>query len=262
MPRRIVTFTTDFGLSDHYAGVMKGVVLGIAPDVRIVDITHEIHAFEPMEAGFVIAQAYPYFPKRTIHVVVIDPGVGTTRRPILVEAAGQYFIGPDNGVFSFLYLREKKKVRAITAEKYFLHPVSATFHGRDVFSPVAAYLALGTAAARFGKIIDDYARTDLLHPTRTARRAWTGSVMKVDRFGNLITNFHHDEFPDLRLRPFSMAIGPRTIERIATTFAAMEPGEPYLVIGSSGYYEVAVNQASAAKLLGCGLGSPAELTIF
>src|SRR5262245_26551277 len=143
----IITLTTDFGHSDHFAGVMKGVILGVCPAARIVDITHECSAYDVSEAAFTIGQAYPHFPRKTVHVVVVDPGVGTLRRPILVEAAGQFFIGPDNGVFAFILSVGKHKVRAVTNEKYFLQPVSQTFHGRDVFAPVAAHLAKGTPAA-------------------------------------------------------------------------------------------------------------------
>ena len=137
MRNPIITLTTDFGTSDHYVGVMKGVILRICPAARLVDLSHEVQAFEVTDGAFVISQAYRYFPKKTIHVVVVDPGVGTARRPLLMEAGGQYFIGPDNGVFSMVFTREKAKVREITSEKFFLKPVSRTFHGRDVFAPAA-----------------------------------------------------------------------------------------------------------------------------
>ena len=129
----ILTLTTDFGLSDHYVGTMKGVILGICPKAQIVDIGHEVSPFEITEGAYLIAQAYRYFPPKTVHVVVVDPGVGTARRPILMEAAGQYFIAPDNGVLAMIYTREQARIRLISNEKYFLHPVSRTFHGRDIF---------------------------------------------------------------------------------------------------------------------------------
>src|SRR5258708_9747986 len=151
MRRPIITLTTDFGLSDHFAGTMKGVILGICPAAEIIDISHEVGAFAVTEAAFLLAQAYRYFPRGTVHVVVIDPGVGTSRRPILAEAKGQRFVAPDNGVLSMVYAREKHKVRWVTAEKYFLRPVSQTFHGRDIFSPAAAHLARGVAPAEIGK---------------------------------------------------------------------------------------------------------------
>src|SRR5581483_12427681 len=137
---------------------MKGVILSICPDAQIVDISHGVGAFEITEGAYVIAQAYRYFPKKTVHVVVVDPGVGTARRPILMEAAGQYFVAPDNGVLSMIYAREKHKIRLVSNEKYFRHPVSRTFHGRDIFSPVGAHLAAGVTPAQFGKRIEDYLR--------------------------------------------------------------------------------------------------------
>jgi S-adenosyl-L-methionine hydrolase (adenosine-forming) len=263
MLRPILTLTTDFGLSDHFVGVMKGVILGIAPGARLIDITHEIRPFEITEGAFTIYQAWRWFPKRTIHVVVVDPGVGTARRPILVEAAGHFFIGPDNGVLSMVYGKEPKhKVREISAAKYFLEPVSRTFHGRDIFAPVAAHLAAGVRPAAFGKLIDDYLKLSLDTPDRTSKRAWTGSILKIDRFGNLITNLQIDGFPDVRSRPFELHVGARKLSRLALNYADSEDVEPFVIVGSSGYLEVACNQASAARVLGCGTGAPVELTVW
>lgn len=259
---RIITLTTDFGSQDHFVGTMKGVILGIAPRANIVDITHEIKPFNVLEGAFTIAQAYPYFPKGSVHVIVVDPGVGTSRRAILVEAASQYFIGPDNGVFSMIYIGKPHRVREITNKRLFLKEVSQTFHGRDVFAPSAAYLVTGSKPNDYGKIINDYIQLGLLHPHQMSRRAWSGTVLKVDRFGNLITNFHIDQFPDLRAKSFEVSIGLRRIIDLTPTFGECIPGEPAAIIGSSGYLEVAINQDSAAKVLGCGAGSPAELTFF
>jgi S-adenosylmethionine hydrolase len=262
MPAPPITLTTDFGLSDHYVGAMKGVILSICPSARIVDISHGVGAFEIAEAAFTLSQAYRYFPRGTVHVVVVDPGVGTSRRPILARAAGQYFIAPDNGVLSLVYAREKHTVRAISNARYFLPAVSHTFHGRDIFAPVAAYLAAGVPAARFGKPITDYLRLDFDKPVRTGRRTWTGAILKVDRFGNLVTNFPVADFPDLDKRGFEIAAGPRRINLFALHYAERGPGEPFLILGSAGYYEISVGQASAAKLLGCAAGAPLELTLF
>jgi S-adenosylmethionine hydrolase len=261
MPAPVITLTTDFGLSDHYVGVMKGVIVSICPRARIVDISHGVGAFEIAEAAFTISQAYRYFPRGTVHLVVVDPGVGTSRRPILAQAAGQNFIAPDNGVLSMIYAREKHKVRAISSVRYFLQPVSNTFHGRDIFAPAAAHLAAGVAPARFGKPIADYLRLDFDKPVRTGRRAWTGAILKVDRFGNLVTNFSVEDFPDLDKRGFEMAAGPQRIGMLARHYAERGPGEPFLIVGSAGYYEISVGQASAAKLLGCAAGAPLELTL-
>jgi S-adenosylmethionine hydrolase len=262
MPRRIITLTTDFGGADHFVGTMKGVILSIQPGAQIVDISHEVTAFEIPEAAFLLSQAYPYFPKKTIHVVVVDPGVGTARRPILVEAAGQYFIAPDNGVLSMVYSRERHKVRHITARKYWLREVSNTFHGRDIFAPAAAHLARGTPPAQFGKLITDYLRQNFEKPVRTGKRFWTGAVLKADHFGNLITNFHINDFPELTRRPFEMSVGIRRVCGLASSYAECSLGELALIVGSSGYVEVAINQGSAAKALGCGSGAPVELTLY
>jgi S-adenosylmethionine hydrolase len=154
------------------------------------------------------------------------------------------------------------KAREITASKYFRQPVSRTFHGRDIFAPVAAHLATGVRPASLGKVVEDHLKLAFFKPQRTARRLWCGSILHVDRFGNLITNFHVNEFSDVRTRPFQFIVGPRTITRLALTFADSEPGEACVIEGSSGFLEVAVNQASAAKVLGCGAGAPVELTLF
>jgi S-adenosyl-L-methionine hydrolase (adenosine-forming) len=262
MQNSLITLTTDFGTSDHFAGVMKGVILGIERRTTIVDITHEIQPFEVTEGAFAIAQAYRYFPKKTIHVIVVDPGVGSTRRPILAEMAGQYFVAPDNGVLSMIFSREQHKVRHITNERYFLQPVSSTFHGRDIFAPVAAHLASGITPARFGKAIQNHLRLSFDKTQRTGKRSWTGAILRVDRFGNVITNFHIDDFPSVTTRPFELNLGLAKLTRLALTFAEGDPAEPFVLVGSSGYLEVAANQTSAAKKLGCGAGSPVELTLF
>jgi S-adenosylmethionine hydrolase len=258
----IVTLTTDFGTSEHFAGVLKGVILSISPGVTIVDITHDVQPFEISQAAFVVAQAWRWFPPKTVHVAIVDPGVGTSRRPILVEAHDQYFIGPDNGVLAMVYTGQPHKAREITAGKYFLHPLSRTFHGRDVFAPAAAHLARGVRPSSFGKLIEDHLKIAFAEPQRIARRIWCGTVLHTDRFGNLITNFHVDQFAGVTTRPFNMQIGPRQIHRLALTYADSDPGEVFVIVGSSGYLEIAANQASAAKLLGCGNGAPAELTLF
>lgn len=261
MPRRIVTLTTDFGTTDHFAGTMKGVILSIAPGAQIVDITHDVRPFDVLDGGFAIAQAAPYFPKKTIHVVVVDPGVGSTRRPLLAEAAGQYFVAPDNGVLSMILAHGPAKVRHITNQRYFLEPLSRTFHGRDVFSPVAAHLAAGVLPSRFGPRIDDSVQLDFGKPTRDGKGQWTGSILKIDRFGNIITNFHIGEFSEVNTRAFELRIGPARVTRLALTFTECAGGELFAIVGSSGYLEIAMNQASAADRLGCGAGAPVALSI-
>ena len=261
--RPIIALTTDFGLSDHFVGVMKGVILGIQPAAQFIDISHGVQPYDIADGAFTIAQAYRYFPKKTIHVVVVDPGVGSARRPLLAEMAGQYFVAPDNGVLSMIFAREPAaRVRHITNERYFLHPVSRTFHGRDVFSPVAAHLAAGVTPAQFGTRIEDHIRATFDEPTLTGKHTWTGAILKADHFGNLATNFHVDQFPSVRTHAFALKVGLQSVTRLALTFSECAAGELFVVVGSSGYIEVAASEGSAAQALGCGPGSPVELTIY
>jgi S-adenosylmethionine hydrolase len=263
MTRPILTLTTDFGLSDHFVGTMKGVILGICPQAQIVDISHGVTPYEIGEGAYLIAQAYRYFPKKTVHVVVVDPGVGTARRPILMEAAGQYFVAPDNGVLSMVLARdENAKFRLISNAKYFLQPVSTTFHGRDIFAPVAAHLAAGVPAARMGKRIEDYLKPGFEKPHRAGKRTWIGRILKIDRFGNVITSFHADDFGDLALRNFSFGFGPVTVSAMARNYAERAPGELFAILGSSGYYEVSVSQGSAAQTIHCESGAAVELMVW
>jgi S-adenosylmethionine hydrolase len=258
----LITLTTDFGVADHFVGAMKGVILGIAPRTQIVDITHGIEPYSINEAAFVIAQAWRYFPKRTVHVVVVDPGVGSARRPILAEAGGQFFIAPDNGVLSMIYDSAPHKVRVISNTKFMSKIVSRTFHGRDVFAPAAAHLARGVAPAKFGQRLQDYVRSSTLKPQRLSANTYAGAILKVDRFGNLITNLHIDDFSGVRVRPFELRAGLERIHRLALTYAETAIGEMFVIVGSSGYLEIAANQTSATKLLGCGAGAPIQLDIL
>jgi S-adenosylmethionine hydrolase len=262
MAARLITLTTDFGLTDHYVGAMKGVILSICPRARIVDISHGVTAYEIGEAAFTVMQTYRFYPRGTVHVVVVDPGVGTSRRPILAEAAGQSFIAPDNGVLSMVLAREKHEVRAITNERYFLSAVSNTFHGRDIFAPVAAHLAGGVAASRFGKRIADCVLLNFDKPERAGSRRWIGVILKVDRFGNLVTNFSAEDFPALEQGGFEMAVGRRRIGAMARNYAEHGAGKPFVILGSAGYYEISVGQGPAAQVLGCGVGSPVKLTLL
>ncbi len=199
MPNRpIVTLTTDFGLNDHFVGTMKGVILNIAPDAEIIDITHAVQPFDVLDGALAIAQSYSYYPSATIHVVVVDPGVGTARRPILLSTEKYYFVAPDNGVLSMVCNREERvKVRHITMEHYFMQPVSNTFHGRDVFAPVAGWLAKGVDGEKFGEEVTEYVRFNTPRPKPVDARTFRGVVLKVDRFGNLITNFTPQDVPML-----------------------------------------------------------------
>lgn len=255
----IITLLTDFGLADHFVGVVKGVILGICPEAGIVDITHQVKPFAIAEGGFLLAQSWRYFPKGTIHVAVVDPGVGSSRRAILAEVGGHLFVAPDNGLLSLVFAEEEgHSVREITAHRYFRQPVSQTFHGRDVFAPVAAHLAAGVPPAEFGKPIEDATRFPIARPVQTAPRNWTGSIVRIDRFGNLITNFKVEQFGP---KPFELIAGLSTVNRIETNYEAAGLGEIFVIAGSSGYYEIAAGQDSAARMLGCGVGAPVELRI-
>lgn len=262
----IVTLTTDFGLADHYVGVMKGVILGIAPRAALVDITHEVPPFAVAEGAFQISEAWRHFPKKTVHLVVVDPGVGSLRRPILVEADGHLFVGPDNGVLALIYrgakAAAKVKVRHITNRKLFGPEMSTTFHGRDVFAPVAAHLSKGMKPSLVGKLIEDYLRPASDKPVRTGHRVWQGQVLRVDRFGNLVTNFLASEFPAVQTRPFVMIPGISRVEKLIHHYEEAGIGEVAVIVGSSGYLELSANQASAARILGVGVGAPVELSIY
>lgn len=267
MRQPIITLTTDFGLADHFVATMKGTILGLCPGAQIIDITHQITPYEIPEGAFTLMEAWRSFPKKTIHVGVVDPGVGSSRRPILVEAGGHYFVGPDNGLFAMVYgpmldRNEPVRVRHLTQETYFRHPVSRTFHGRDIFAPVAAHLGAGITPAKFGPRIENYLKLHSFWPTRMSKRLWTGQVLKIDRFGNLISNFSETQFEEIKTRPFEISIGTEKIHRLALNYAEVAFGEPVAIIGSSGFVEIAVNQGHAAKRLGCGVGAPVELGLW
>ncbi len=257
---RIVTFTTDFGLNDAFVGIMHGVVLNIEPATRIVDICHAVASYDVLDGAWSIAQAYRFFPPRTAHVVVVDPGVGSERRPILAETEGYVFVAPDNGVLSMVEAREPKfTARHITADRYFLNPVSQTFHGRDVFAAVAGWLSKGIEPAEFGPEITDYVRLPLPTVERIGDNSLRGVVLKVDKFGNLITNIGQQEAPELfaaSVPPASILISGETIPRLYRSYAEGAEGEYFAIIGSSGYLEIAARQASAADKLSAGVGSP------
>jgi len=257
---RIVTFTTDFGLQDAFVGTMHGVVLNIHPETRIVDICHSVASYDILDGAFSVAQAYRFFPPRTAHVVVVDPGVGSERRPLLAETENYVFVAPDNGVLSMIEAREPKfTVRHITADRYFLQPVSQTFHGRDVFAAVAGWLSKGIDPADFGPEITDHVRLSLPAVERIGADSLRGTVLKVDKFGNLITNIGEQEAPELfepSGPPVNILVGGETITRICKSYAEGNDGEYFAIMGSSGYLEIAARQTSAAERLNSSVGSP------
>jgi S-adenosyl-L-methionine hydrolase (adenosine-forming) len=261
LARPIVTLTTDYGTNDHLVGVMKGVILSINPDVTVVDITHGVLAHDILDGALTIGQAYKYFPAKTIHVVVVDPGVGTERRPILVASDQHYFVAPDNGVLSSVYDQtEALYVWNIISEHYFRQPVSKTFHGRDIFAPVAAWLSKSWQTSAFGEAITDFTRFAIPKP-KTSGNTIRGVVLRVDQFGNLITNLRVEDVPALASADGKCTIkaGSAVVGRVASTFAEGASGEVIGVIGSSGYLEICVNKTSAARTLGIGRGT--EVTV-
>ena len=261
MARPIITLTTDYGTSDHLVGVMKGVILSINPEVNIVDITHSVLAHDLLDGALAIGQAYRYFPPKTIHLVVVDPGVGTERRPILVAGDTHYFVAPDNGVLSSVYDQsEALYVWNIISEHYFRQPVSNTFHGRDIFAPVAAWLSKSWQSSAFGEPITDFVRFGIPKP-KTAGNTVKGIVLRVDHFGNLVTNLTVQDVPAFAGGDgkFTIHAGKTAVTKVVPTFAQGAAGEPVGIIGSSGYLEISMNKGSAARILGVARGS--EVTV-
>jgi S-adenosyl-L-methionine hydrolase (adenosine-forming) len=258
----IITLTTDYGTNDHLVGTLKGVLLKINPDLTIIDISHNVNPYDILDGALTIGAAYSYFPARTIHVVVVDPGVGTERRPLLVTAQNQYFIAPDNGVLSLVYEREQENlvVRHANAEHYYLQPVSKTFHGRDIFAPVAAWLSKGWQTAAMGDEIEDFQRFALPKAKEVDGGA-QGVVLKIDNFGNLITNLRAEDLPESAQNGgLKMKVGAHNVSRLVDTFANGNADEPVAYVGSTGYVEIGVNKANAARKLAVGRGTPVVLS--
>jgi S-adenosylmethionine hydrolase len=258
----IVTLTTDFGLTNHYVAAMKGVILGICPSACLVDVTHELPAYGILSGAHAIQQTAPFFPAGTIHVVVVDPGVGTERRGLLVSANNQHFLAPDNGVLSFIIGSDSKAmVRELTNRTLWRKRVSSTFHGRDLFAPVAGALAAGVAKPKeVGPVIEDPVFLDSTQPHEShPPGTWYGAVLSTDRFGNIVTNFSEKSFSGLPDRAFRVDFGGkgwrRSTGQFRRTFGEAQSDELFAYYGSSGFIEVAVNQASAAEQLRIGPGS-------
>ena len=253
----VITLTTDFGLADHYVGVMKGVVLGLSPTATIVDITHEIASQDLRHGAVVLANAVWFFPPGTVHVAVVDPGVGTARRIIAVAARDQVILAPDNGLVTLvLDAAPRARINAVTDERFFRAKVSRTFHGRDVFAPVAAYLANGLAPDALGPAVSDPVRLPWPTPQVEEGRV-TGEVLYADRFGNLVTTIGVREAAALGARS-EVHVAGRTCP-LVRTYGDASPGTLVALIGSTDRLEVAVVQGSARDLLGLGPGAPVVL---
>jgi hypothetical protein len=259
---RFVTLTTDFGIADHYVGAMKGVVYSINPAATVVDISNSVQSFDLLDGALTIAQSYAYYPKDTIHVVVVDPGVGTARRPILVTAGTHYFVAPDNGVLSLVYEREERvSVRHITSSHYFREPVSQTFHGRDVFAAVAGWLSKGMEPAKFGEPIEDFVRFTAPRAKAGEANQVKGVVLKVDKFGSLITNITPSDVSGIFGGEFKITVGNATVTKLAVNYAEGAKGEVFAILGSGGFLEISVNKGSAAQVAQANKGSEVVVTM-
>jgi len=246
----LITLTTDLGTRDAYVGVMKGVILGINPDAVIVDLCHEVEPQDIREAAFLLRVSVPYFPKGAIHVVVVDPGVGTKRRLVLVVSPLGRFLAPDNGVLSYVLVEGGFEAYELNNSRYWLSPVSSTFHGRDILAPVAAHLSQGVSARKLGRKVDGLVSFPIPVPEKTPGSV-RGEVLHIDRFGNLITNIREGDLPAGRLW---IEVAGRSIRKLSLNF---EGGRGLLaLVGSSGCLEIAVKNGSAARLLKVKVSEP------
>ncbi len=261
--RPVVTLLTDFGGRDPFVGILKGVVLSVCPDVVLVDLCHEIPAHDVLGGGFLLGTAAPVFSPGTIHVAVVDPGVGGTRRPILAEVDEHLFVAPDNGLLSFVFSAARhQRVRHLTAPEYWRHPVSDSFHGRDVFAPVAGHLAGGVDPACFGPEIDDPVCRETSRPTMSASGALHGVVVWVDRFGNCITNIGGrdvERLGSVAREEIRVTAGGRSLGKLVRYFGEVAPGETGALLGSTGYLELFCNQEHLGQRWTLGPGVPVLL---
>lgn len=258
---KIITLLTDFGLRDGYPGVMKGVIYRIAPEVKIVDITHLVRAQDVREGGLILHRSYPYFPEGTVHVAVVDPGVGTARRPIAARLGYQYVVCPDNGLITRVLDQcqqagEAVEIVHLDQPRFWLAEVSHVFHGRDIFSPVAAHLSNGIPLRELGSPITDPVRLSLPEPIVQHDR-WRGEITAIDHFGNLSTNF-----TQFHLQHFShplVQVAGRKIGSLVRTFGDRPSGSLVALIDSDGYMAIAVSQGSAAAVLNGKIGDPVDI---
>ncbi len=239
--KQIITLITDFGLQDSFVGVMKGVIYSINPVVKIVDINHNILRHNIQECAINIKNSYSYFPEGTVHLAVVDPGVGTVRHPLIVKTKHHFFVGPDNGIFSYIYENEDCSVYKITSDDYFLDAVSSTFHGRDIFSPVAANLSINHKPEKFGNVISEYVSIELKRPKRDNNNIF-GEIIYVDTFGNMMTNIENKEVNHCD----EIFVNEISIGTLSASYADGEPDKLIAIHGSNGTVEIAINQANAA----------------
>ena len=257
----IITLLTDFGSSDYFVGAMKGVILSINPEATIVDITHEIPPQDIETGAFNLLSCYRDFPERTIHVAVVDPGVGSDRRAIVVECADQFFVGPDNGLFSWICEREGDwSATHVTTDKFRRKSVSNTFHGRDIFAPAAAALSSGHSRSEFGPALTDLVQLPSLVPATINENAVEGRIIHIDRFGNCVTNFTRQTFESRGASTsWRITLNDREVTSFRNFFAESQPNEIFAISGSAGFIEICVRNDSAAKLLNVERGQSVKL---
>jgi S-adenosylmethionine hydrolase len=257
----LVTLTTDFGTGSSYVAAMKGALLAVSPQAYLVDLSHSIAPQDVRQAAYFLQSTVPYFPAGTLHVVVVDPGVGTDRAILYVEVGGQRLLVPDNGCWISLCRPDTapELVVRVTAARYWRSEVSATFHGRDIFAPVAGHLSLGLEPRSLGQPVSSWVRLDLPAP-RTSAAGVIGEVIIADPFGNLVTNIPGAALTRWGDRPVQVALGGRPVTRRVRTYGEAAPGELVVLISSMGTVEVAVSHGSAAARLGAGVGTTAEVT--
>lgn len=260
----VVTLLSDFGLKDPYVAEMKAVVLSICPEATLVDISHEIKKFDVRMGAFVLASAAPHFPSGSVHVAVVDPGVGTSRRPITIETKRSFYVGPDNGLLVLSARKEGiRRAYHITNRRYMLPKISRTFHGRDVFSCAAAYLAKGVLPSEFGPEIHDYAVPEFAKPQLEGAKL-LGEILYIDGFGNVITNISAGDLEKLDVsegRFLQVKIGDKTLKlRFCSAYGEVPVGSPLAVIGGSDFLELSVNQGSAAKKFNVKAGDAVQVS--
>lgn len=258
---QIITLTTDFGNQDHYVSTMKAVILSIAPDVRLVDISHEIPPQDVMAGAWVVKNAAVHFPAGTIHLVVVDPGVGTDRNPVALEIDDQYFVGPDNGIFSLIADQKNYTACKLTDKSFWRENESNTFHGRDIFAPAAAHLANGVAIEKLGRPVDKLVTYHWATPIAD-KDGIQGWVVHIDRFGNLITNIPDDLIRELtRSARLKIYVGNTILHELVKAYGYVEDGEPAAYIGSSGMLEIAINKGNASEMLGVQKGAQISIVL-
>jgi S-adenosylmethionine hydrolase len=261
MKHPIITLLTDFGTKDHYVASMKGVILNMNPRCLLIDITHQVSSHDIREGGFILANAYSHFPKGTIHLAVVDPGVGGARKPVLLVTQNYFFVGPDNGLFSMISQKESvNQIIMLDKKKYHLSEVSTTFHGRDVFAPVAAHLSMGVKPNALGHRIDSLLWLGFEGPFIKEGKL-SGEILHVDAFGNLVSNIEKGRLLRfLKGRPFLIRAGRKTIRGLKKGYWEGKNDEPIALFGSSGFLEISVREGNAQKVLKMKRGDPLEIS--